>query len=99
MKRRHMATRLVLLASIWAAPAVAQTCKDADLLLAMATSLRWTERKGLSAPWQCVTAESSPSAMTTRSQVAPVPVPSCLTCTGARFCPDLLMSTLMPCSG
>ena len=33
MKRRHMVTGLVLLATTWFTPAVAQTCGDADLLL------------------------------------------------------------------
>ncbi|MBZ5654825.1 MAG: amidohydrolase [Acidobacteriia bacterium] len=33
MKRRHKVTGLALLATIWFTPAVAQTCKDADLLL------------------------------------------------------------------
>lgn len=33
MKRRHKVTRLVLLATLWFPPAIAQTCKDADLLL------------------------------------------------------------------
>jgi predicted amidohydrolase YtcJ len=33
MKRRYRVTGLVLLANIWFTPAIAQTCKDADLLL------------------------------------------------------------------
>ena len=33
MKRRHRGTGLALLATVWFTPAVAQTCKDADLLL------------------------------------------------------------------
>jgi predicted amidohydrolase YtcJ len=33
MKRRHKVTGLLLLATTWFAPALAQTCKDADLLL------------------------------------------------------------------
>src|SRR5271157_2941829 len=33
MKPRHQVTRLALFATIWFAPALAQTCKDADLLL------------------------------------------------------------------
>ena len=33
MKRRYRVTVLILLANIWFTPAIAQTCKDADLLL------------------------------------------------------------------
>ena len=33
MKRRHRVTGLVLLATLWFTPAIAQTCMDADLLL------------------------------------------------------------------
>ena len=90
MRRRHRVTGLVLLATIWFTPALAQTGRDAKLLLRnghiitmdgakRVVGARAVRDGRILALW----------VMATRSPAAPVPVPSCLTCTGTQFWPDL----------
>ena len=47
MKRRHRVTGLVLLATICFIPAVAQTCRDADLLLRNGHIITMNEAKSV----------------------------------------------------